>query len=77
MGINSTDFGDADTGTEHQAEGRFKQFEGKAREAYGDLAGDWSEQFNGNVEQAMGWLQEQYGDAKEKLGEFWQDTAER
>lgn len=74
MGINgpSEDY-DADTGAEHQAEGRWKQFTGKAQETYGDLSDDWAEQFKGNTKQAMGWLQEQYGDAKVKLGEYWED----
>lgn len=76
MDINTPNRDDTDAmpGAEDQAEGRFKQFTGKAEETYGDLSDDWSEQFKGNVHQAMGWLQEQYGDAKERLSEFWDDA---
>lgn len=59
---------------ENQAEGRWNQFVGKAQETYGDLANDWSEQFNGNMKQAMGWLQEKYGNAQENLAEYWDDS---
>lgn len=59
-----------DTAHTNQAEGIWKQFVGKAQKVYGDLTGDWSDQFNGNRKQAMGWLQEKYGDAQEKLSEY-------
>jgi uncharacterized protein YjbJ (UPF0337 family) len=65
-----------DDAVENQSEGRWQQFVGRAQEAYGDLTGDWSDQFHGNRRQAMGWLQEKYGDAEEKLAEFMDDDDE-
>lgn len=58
---------------EHEANGRWKQFVGKAEETYGELTGDWSHRFKGNTKQAIGWLQEKYGDAQERLAEFMDD----
>lgn len=61
---------DADTGAEHQAEGRRHQFIGAIRAAYGDAVGDEYEQMAGSFEELRGKFQEKYGDAKERLAEF-------
>lgn len=62
-----------DDAVEHQVDGRWTEFVGKAEETYGDLTGDWSAQFNGNMKQARGWLQQKYGDAQEKLADFFEE----
>lgn len=70
MGINSMgdDF-DADTGAEHQAEGRYKQALGKAKAKWADLTDDETKQFEGNMEALGGYIQEKYGVAKEEVEE--------
>ena len=61
---------DADTGAEHQAEGQWDQFMGKARARWADLTDDEMEQFRGNLQAAKGYIQEKYGVAKEEMEEF-------
>lgn len=61
---------------EHEANGRWNQFVGKAQETYGDLTDDWSDKFKGNIRQAMGWLEEKYGDTQERLAEYMDDEDE-
>lgn len=63
----------ATTGKEHQAEGKWKQFMGRARERWGDLTDQEMEQFKGNMQAAGGYIQEKYGVAKEEVEELFEE----
>lgn len=47
-----------------QIQGRWKEFKGKAREAWGDLTDDDLDRVEGQRDQMVGLIQKKYGDTR-------------
>lgn len=57
----------AETPREQQAEGNWKQFKGRLREAWGSLTDDEIDRYRGRREQLEGYIEEQTGEARENV----------
>ncbi len=61
---------------EQQAEGTWKQFKGRLREAYGALTDDDVDRARGQRDQLIGQIQEQTGEAREAIAQTLDDLAQ-
>jgi len=60
---------DAKSPTRQQAEGNWKQFKGKVKEAWGVLTDDDLDRYEGRKDQLVGRIQEATGEAREAVRE--------
>lgn len=56
-----------DSPAEQQAEGNWKQFKGRLREAWGSLTDDDVDRFQGRRDQLEGHIQEKTGETREAI----------
>lgn len=56
-----------DTPREQQAEGNWKQFKGRLKEAWGALSDDDVDRYEGQRDQLEGHIQEKTGEAREAI----------